>query len=205
MVGNDVVDLADADTRISARHPRFDKRAFAPGERRRIEAAGGESPLRWILWAAKESAFKVAKQHDPATVFSPSRFVVELDGALQGRVRHGTDVYPVQVTRRGDCVHAIATGSRGAPERVIAGVCRVAGDADGGRHGALPGRAVRAFAVAEIAPRIKVPADSMRIERSGRIPRLVHRDGRRAADLSLSHHGRFLAYACALPRTPGPR
>jgi len=205
MVGNDVVDLADADARIGARHPRFDKRAFAPGERRGIEAAGGESSLRWILWAAKESAFKVAKQHDSATVFSPSRFVVELDGALRGRVRHGKDVYPVRVTRRGDYVHAVATGPRGDPERVLAGVRRVAGDADGGGDGALSSRAVRAFAVAEIAPRIKTPADSMRIERRGRIPRLVHRDGRHAADVSLSHHGRFIAYACALPRTPGPR
>jgi phosphopantetheinyl transferase (holo-ACP synthase) len=99
MVGNDVVDLADSDVAADARHPRFDERAFAPCERRRIGAAQAEAPLRWILWAAKESAYKVAKRRDPATVFSPARFVVELDAELRGSVRCGGEAYPVQVNR----------------------------------------------------------------------------------------------------------
>ena len=34
MIGNDVVDLGDADTRPGAQHRRFDERVFAPSERR---------------------------------------------------------------------------------------------------------------------------------------------------------------------------
>jgi len=203
MVGNDVVDLADADVRAGARHPRFEQRAFAPCERRRIEVERAGGPLRWILWAAKESAYKVAKRLDATTVFSPARFVVELDDSLRGRVWHGDDAYPVQVTRRGDCLHAIATEPGGAPENVVAGVRRLAGAETGDCEAAAAGREARAFAVAEIAPRLAVSADSLIVSRRGRIPQLHHRDGREAAALSLSHHGRFVAYACALAQPRG--
>ena len=39
MLGNDVVDLADPETRRAALHPRFDARAFAPRERAALAAA----------------------------------------------------------------------------------------------------------------------------------------------------------------------
>ena len=199
MVGNDVVDLADAEAHPDARHPRFDERVFAPCERRRIENAEPDGRLRWILWAAKESAYKVAKQRNPASVFSPARFIVELDAGLRGRVRHAGEAFPVQVTLRGDCIHAVATAPGGEPERAVRGVRRLTAAGDAARASERPGREVRAFAVAEIAARLAVPGDSLHIARRGRIPRLLDRKGREAGDLSLSHHGRFVAYACALP------
>jgi len=204
MVGNDVVDLADSDARPGARHPRFDERAFAACERRRIAAAEGEEAARWILWAAKESAYKVAKRRDPATVFSPLRFVVELDETLRGSVHHGGDAYPVQVALRGECVHAVATAPGGSHADVVADVRRLSRAGDGDRAGAAAGREARTFATAAIAARLGVPADSLIVASRERIPQLCHRDGREVAGLSLSHHGRFVAYACAFP-TPRPK
>jgi phosphopantetheinyl transferase (holo-ACP synthase) len=195
MVGNDVVDLADAETRPDARHPRFDERVFAPCERRHIENAEPDGRLRWILWAAKESAYKVAKRRDPASVFSPARFVVELDAELRGRVRHAGEAFPVQVTLRGDCIHAVATAPGGEPERTRSGVRGLAGDAACASE--RPGLEARAFAITEIAARLATPADRLHFGLRGRIPRLLDREGREVGDLSLSHHGRFVAYAFA--------
>jgi hypothetical protein len=122
-------------------------------------------------------------------------------------VWHGDDAFPVQVTRRGDCLHAIATEPGGSPENVVAGVRRLAGAESGDPEAAAPGREARSFAVAEIARRLAVSAESLIVSRRGRIPQLHHRDGREAAALSLSHHGRFVAFACALaqPRGEGAR
>ena len=65
MVGNDVVDLADAEVQNSPVHPRFDLRVFSALERQalrrkaalqgRAALQGSASPdrLRWVLGAAK--------------------------------------------------------------------------------------------------------------------------------------------------------
>lgn len=215
MIGNDVVDLGDCETRAGAQHPRFDARVFAPCERRALEGGRSGQGLRWILWAAKESAFKVARRDDPTTVFAPSRFVVELDRDLQGRVRHRGRDYAVQVSVNREVVHAVATRSRSGGGGVWA-ACRfraagVSGSA-GTAEGAVPGRAAREFAASEIARLLAVSASHLRFARRGRIPELQPSESARSQlDLarlaslerclgrlavSISHHGRFVAYAC---------
>ena len=86
MVGNDVVDLRDPEVQPGACHARFDARVFAAAELEAVRVSPVPQWLRWMLWAAKEAAYKVAKKDDARTVFSPSRFVVSLEDATGGRV-----------------------------------------------------------------------------------------------------------------------
>ena len=78
MVGNDVVDLADAEAAPGACHSRFDTRVFGERERRQLEMADDPQRMRWILWAAKESAYKAARRCEPRVIFSPARAPVRL-------------------------------------------------------------------------------------------------------------------------------
>jgi phosphopantetheinyl transferase (holo-ACP synthase) len=200
MVGNDVVDIAD--TRRRARHARFDARVFSDCERRAISGDDDGEARRWAHWAAKESAYKVAKRTDPSTIFSPVKFAVIFDGAfdagqdgeLRGSVQHGSASYPVRVSRRGDCIHAIAVAPGGHPTAMLAGVGPYPDDAGADS----PSRAVRRLAIRDLAPRLATDASNLMVRSSERIPRLQHRDGHDVATLSLSHHGRFVAYACRL-------
>ena len=219
MIGNDVVDLRDPETLPGARHPRFDARVFAAAERSALERSGARDRLRWILWAAKESAFKVARRRDPDTAFAPVRFVVDLDASLCGRVRHADREYPVRVAVTGDCVHAVAMEPpvAGAEHAGVA-VCAAEGDVGV----SPPGRAARDLAAEGIAPILGVERADLRFARRGRVPELQldpalrrgwdparrgpveARLGRLA--VSLSHHGRFVAYACWLPKSgPGEK
>jgi hypothetical protein len=50
-----------------------------------------------------------------------------------------------------------------------------------------------------IAARLAVAADELRIVRQERIPRLQLRGAPLPIDLSLSHHGRFVAFAALMP------
>ena len=201
MVGNDVVDIAV--TRRRTRHARFDARVFSDRERAAIAADADAEARRWAHWAAKESAYKVAKRADAATVFSPVTFEVELDGVfepgqdgeLSGHVRHGSAVFPVTVSRRGDCLHAVAADPGGCPAELSAAVGPYPDDAGADS----PSRAVRRLAIRELATLLATPARDLVVRSTERIPRLQHRDGRDVATLSLSHHGRFVAYACRLP------
>src|SRR5437867_200164 len=62
MLGNDLVDLGDADSCAAALHARFDGRVFDPVEREWIAASPHGERVRWLIWAAKESAYKAARK-----------------------------------------------------------------------------------------------------------------------------------------------
>jgi hypothetical protein len=188
MVGNDVVDLR---ARIVAgpRNPRFDARVFAPSEHRALRESTEPDALRWALWAAKEAAYKVAKKLDDGAVWSPVRFVVSIGPGCEGSVEHAGRRIPVQVESDGERVHAVASDGAGSLAKVQSRVAELpAPEAD-------PSAAVRALACEELAPLLGTSATALEITRRGRIP--VLRIGGRDApyDLSLSHHGRFVAYA----------
>jgi phosphopantetheinyl transferase (holo-ACP synthase) len=194
MIGNDVVDLADPDVTGGDRHPRFDTRVFAPSERAMLAASADGERLRWRLWAAKESAYKAARRCDPRVVFSPARFVVEPIDDASATVtvdERCLRVVFTRVARAPGCVHAVAAAFD--PLRVCAGVAPLT-------PSDTPSLAARELAITAVASVLRVSPDVLTIRREGRVPTLWRRDRRHALALSLSHHGRFVAFACALDR-----
>lgn len=203
MIGNDVVDLAHPATRSGAQHPRFDARVFTGAERAALAQSPAAQRLRWIFWAAKESAYKAARKLDSRAIWSPARFAVQLEPAepreltaLCGAVRHGAVTFSLLVESNAEQVHALAFCARiSAPDALHHfGVAPCAKDAKAGD-------AVRAAARREIAAWLGAAPQDICIGRRGRIPTL-HIAGLppEAADLSLSHHGRFVAWACGIER-----
>src|SRR5262245_15957096 len=189
MVGDDLVDLRDPEAREGAQHPRFDARVFAPAERAALAASPAAGRLRWVLWAAKEAAYKLARKLDPAVAFSPSRFVVSPLGArMRGRVSWAGGAASVQVRLAGDAVHATARDADPARGGLVRGVARLASGDD-------PSRAARELALRRVAARLGLDARDLRVVRRGRIPGLALPGGG-ALDLSLSHHGGFVSFAC---------
>jgi len=191
MLGNDIVDLSDPEAAAGAQHERFDRRVFAPRELARLADCPQPARLRWTLWAAKESAYKAARREHPATVFAPSEFVVDLDGAI-GSVTHRETRYAARIEFVGDCVHAVvAIGSEPAWTIWEAAEMREA-----------QSRGVRALAVERIAARLRVDRVDLRIEPVARAPRLLFRGEPTNATLSLAHHGRYVGFACRFPSQP---
>lgn len=198
MLGNDVVDLRDPETLAGARHPRFDGRVFAPEERARIARSGAPERLRWMLWAAKEAAYKVARKLDARTVFAPARFVVRTDETLRGEVELplGRRI-PVVIRAEAECVHAIASDRADFECDLVAGLGPL-----GATAARDESRCAREFAAREIARELQRPASEIAIEKQGRIPSLRLADVEARLELALSHHGRFAAFACELARRP---
>ena len=205
MVGNDVVDLRDEDA--TAQHaPRFDARVFCDDELRALDAAPDRARLRWQLWAAKEAAYKLRVKQDPDVVFAPSRFRTRLgedpeSAGLRGSVETpGGPRVPVVVEEHDAGVHAVACDDA---QRVVSGMTRLVGGALDTNDPEAPGREARRLATERIASVLGVEAASLDIRKTGRLPRLWIGDEPRA-DLSLSHHGRLVAFACEIGGTTEP-
>ncbi len=196
MIGNDVVDLSHPGVQAGARHVRFDARVFGRPEREALAASGAPDRLRWMLWAAKEAAYKVAKKLEASTVWSPVKFKVELDANLRGQVLHEGRKFSVLVEEDGAHVHAIASDSEPSPEAQRWRVGHLAvGDEEG--------LAARALAIAGLAPELGLAPESLSVGRRGRIPVLCANDHPIDVDLSLSHHGSFVAWAADLRGAEG--
>lgn len=208
MVGNDVVDLRDPETDPNTLHPRFDGRVFTPSERSWLSASPDISRARWTLWAAKEAAYKLARKLVPETIFSPVRFVVDFEPATphgsgveqrrdrRGLVRLGEREFAVRVTGARDWVHAVATRSGERGQRPLAGLARLE------PVEACASRGVRELACDAIARRLRLAPGELEVRKRGRVPHLLVRGRPVALDLSLSHHGAFVAFACSWAGRP---
>ncbi len=192
MIGNDLVDLGDPELAPERRHPRFDRRVFSRREREVLGASGAPDRLRWIFWAAKEAAYKVARKIDPRTVFSPSRFEVDVDATLKGCVHHGGDRFELRVDEAGGRIHALASEMTLHEADLLWRVAPFEGDAQ------TASKAVRALARRELAAALDLPVEELEIDRVDRIPVPATCHGELDVDLSLSHHGGFIAFACDL-------
>jgi len=190
MIGDDVVDLGDPDA--GRMHPRFDRRVFHPDERALMARSVEPGRIRWLLWALKESAYKAARKDDPATVFSPVRFVVRVEDDASAIVRVGARRFRAAVSAGDGYVHAVARQAGDAPAFTETAVARLAPGEES------PHAAVRRLVRERLAPVFGVAPADLAVHREGRIPVLWLHGERSDADLSLSHHGRFVSFACRL-------
>ena len=190
MVGNDVVDLSDPESSRDARHFRFDRRVFTPEEFEVLSIEYTDVQRRWILWSAKEAAYKAARRECAGVVFSPARFVVNLDRSLCGSVRIGIHRWPVRVRISGHCVHAVVSENDSFDD-ILSGARRLTTS-----ELRDPSQAIRRFAIASIAAGLGVANSDLRIEKINRIPQLIVAGEAAPVALSLSHHGSYAGFAC---------
>ena len=193
MVGNDVVDLRDREAAAATQSRRFDERVFCVEELATLEDARDR---RWKLWAAKEAAFKIAVKQDPATVFSPSRFRVRLEAEAElGVVTWEAGAVPVRIGIEAGAVHAVATTTSNF---LVTGLERLDARVRSGPEAKILSEAVRSLAVGRLAVVFGVDEAAIEIRKQGRIPEIFVADVRAPADLSLSHHGGVVGFACEI-------
>lgn len=215
-IGNDVVDLGDPRCGGKAGHERFLRRVFHPSEADRIRSSPDPDHALWLHWAAKEAAFKVVSK----LVATPPPFVHAAYRVDPERevVRHGQWTVAFRVEAFGERIHVVAV--EGDAEGWLAEVASGMGTLSEGtwpdpeleahfsareREGVHSRASAEARLRARAALAVRLGVTEGRIEivtaggRVGRTPPRVLLDGEPApADASLSHHGRWVAWALAV-------
>ena len=211
-MGNDIVDLDAPGAVNKSENSRFMKKVFTDAEIRHIRASAQPDAVLWGIWAAKETAFKVVAKSCPDALFSPKKYNVRLyrndPSAHPGSVQTGAVTTPdgcvaVKVFFHEGHIHCIGvSGNQGDLATIRHG--HGYKQAEYGLQGdALPpsareSLAVRRLALRHIARCFGRNEADMEIPGSTGPP-LLYVNGRRdKIDISLSHDGRFVAYAFTL-------
>ncbi|MBU0505643.1 4'-phosphopantetheinyl transferase superfamily protein [bacterium] len=103
-IGNDIVDLHLDQCKDKSKDLRFLNRVFAEKEIKQIQESKNPDRILWSFWAAKETAYKVAKKLDPNTVFSHNKFEVDYESKA---VRFGELIIPVDWVQNKDYIHCL--------------------------------------------------------------------------------------------------
>jgi phosphopantetheinyl transferase (holo-ACP synthase) len=191
--GNDVVDLGDPANVGADQRSRFISRVLADAEREAVRVSGDPTALLWTFVAAKEAAFKLACKLGPRPVFAHRSFVVD---PLLSWVRHGGRRFHLWVDRAGDRVHAVVSTDESPPFAVAASIDPTQD----------PGIAARRLLSTSLARHLHCSAAMLAVVRDAEPaawddlgpPRLLRYGLPLATDVSLSHDGRFVAFAACL-------
>jgi phosphopantetheine--protein transferase-like protein len=209
-VGNDIVDLQDPENRGKSRDRRFAGRVFTPRERQRIEAAARPDALLWSLWAAKEAAYKAFSRGNPGIPSIPKQYHVSFDDeaifaapqsaaglpfTVGGRVVAPPGELALRVWVTGEHVHALAADM---PERVAQMLWRVVSIDAAAAPAEDPSALVRRVLLARVADLLGCPAEVLTVRKedagSG-APSVFLGESLVTTEISLSHDGRFVAFA----------
>lgn len=207
LVGNDVIDLTDPAKAGKSRDARFIGRVFTSGERDRILNASDPDETLWTLWAGKEAAYKVMMKRDPRVCSIPRAYAVVLDGCGDPPFRSGFVATPagtvrIRVIRKDGALHVIGMSSEPErPDDIAAGI-EAADAPDGDPPPAVDRESflVRAALLRHLPDVLKGNPGELEIRRlkAGRglgPPRLYVRGEPSDLDISMSHDGRFVAWA----------
>lgn len=82
MIGNDIVDLAQARCESNWQRKGFLSKLFTDHEQELIRTARDSDAMVWTLWSMKESAYKLVVRETGRRFFAPQQFVCQLNTSL---------------------------------------------------------------------------------------------------------------------------
>ncbi|MBN1474148.1 MAG: 4'-phosphopantetheinyl transferase superfamily protein [Syntrophaceae bacterium] len=197
------MDLKQPDNLKASMDSRFPKKVLTVAEIEFVQNAQNPAQALWSFWACKETAYKVIKKIRPDASFLPRQW----DVCLSPPARHYIDAIVLVSENQtiysrlfldDDYVHCVGSEVTEALDGVICEVIKLPagnnGETENG-HSFL-----RECASRKIAQHFHLNSSDLKIERQragGELspPHVLKGDSRLAIDLSLSHDGRFGAYA----------
>lgn len=206
-VGNDVIDLKDPGKTGKILDARFISRVFTSGERNVIFRSPDPDETLWTLWAGKEAAYKVMMKVDPEVCSIPRAYPVELRTGEDLPFRDGTVATPagtvwIRVFREGDALHVIGMNTCTGNQEQIVGCVESLDflELDAAPSTDRESFLVRASLLRHLSGCLERDPRELEIRRlkgnRGLGPPCVYIQGEPSdLDISMSHDGRFVAWA----------
>lgn len=199
-VGNDVVDLRESANTGKSKNLRFLKKILTDAEIEFVKNAENPESALWSLWACKEAAYKVKKKSFPGTAFIPRRWQVVFNKP-QSTHSDGEVIIPetgtvfIRLFPNPQYIHCVAVDCLASLDKLIWSIESVPEEKN-----VNPSLYLRHFLGQNLAQYLSLNFRQIEIKRTREngelLPPRVYIDGKKASiDISLSHDGRFVAYA----------
>jgi phosphopantetheine--protein transferase-like protein len=188
MIGNDVVDLAQAAKDSNWRRPRFLDRIFTAQEQESISNSNNKDQTVWLLWSLKEAAYKAYVQETGHKFFNPKKLRCQIMSSTEGIVEISKRMYRTTSRLTEDFIHSIA--STEAHEQNL-NACFPLSKTD---HG-FQSEAVRSVLIETLSKDKSFRSTNLQVRTDDLgIPSLYSEDIRLSKRLSFSHHGAYGAF-----------
>lgn len=214
-VGNDIVDLQEALLTNKSHDQRFLNRVFTASEQSIILNSEKPEITLWLLWAAKETAYKLVSQLESPPIFSHKKFIVSfLNSELN--VSYETHNFELSYKTTKNYIHTY--GSLGIakqnPEKTVVNVQKL-DEMEEPNLASLnqkftkeEQKSIQSIASARVrydlkqhlAKQLKRPYETIEIIRKtiqgkSQPPYVLINQKKSLTSISLSHHGRYYAWA----------
>ena len=184
----------------------FDRKGYLQKAFTATEISGSpiEDPLLYfgMLWASKESAYKVNIKKGFRKAFSPLKYCAEISPGptsetYRGQVRYGSSVFYTTVSIAEEFIYAVSSEDLKAIELTYNQVIEIP-NADP----VLQSNAALTLLQQILRTRMGFSSDEMATKLSAMkmYPSMIDSQGERPFDLSISHDGIFVAVACLDPK-----
>jgi hypothetical protein len=210
-VGNDVVDLKTPEARNKSLDVRFIQKTLNRDEQQVVFVSAKPDSILWALWAAKETAYKAVSKSIPDITSAPRCYPVTLDcgdrdAEAFGAVYTPVGVVPVKIFFHSDYVHCIGgTGCSRNLEEILFGLGEIRSDEEPFFYSLSERESLTARKLIKkrIASCFGRNPDDIHVvcengPRSHGPPKVCFKGQKGQIDISLSHDGRFAAYAFLL-------
>lgn len=187
MIGNDIVDLAEAQLKSNWQRPRFLDKLFTLKEQDTIQSSENTFVMVWRLWSMKEAAYKLFTQLHPSRFYSPKQFECEIQDS-KGKVNYKTFecFTTTEITKKYILSEARLSKAEIASEAQEIKTNSPKTQSD----------AVKALLLSAISKKFNLITEDLNIVKSEfGMPSVYHLSKKLNLGVSISHHGCYAAYA----------
>jgi len=201
MIGNDIVDIVTAEKQSNWQREGFLKKVFTCKEQTFISNSDHASLIVWLLWSMKESAYKIYMQQYLRCFFSPSKFecnmIFKSNGLYLGEVFIKNISCKTISHVSSDKISTLALlKNKLSDEVIIQNNFRFSKTDYYTQQQETYENTLKDF-----SKKINKPVKHLSIKKDEfGIPHLYYKQVQIGESVSLSHHGRYGAYAIAINR-----
>ncbi|MBR9915713.1 MAG: 4-phosphopantetheinyl transferase family protein [Algicola sp.] len=186
MIGNDIVDLRQAAKDSNWKRPRFLNKIFTAKEQLIISTSENKEHMVWLLWSMKEAAYKAYVRETKHRFFNPKRIECQLGSTHQGTVCIDEKLYDLKSVITSDYVHSVATNAETKHLEVHLFKLPVFSQSE----------TVKAKVIHQLSCNKGIDSGAMEIKKTALgIPNVFFKNEQILQALSISHHGKYGAFA----------
>ena len=188
-LGNDIVDIFQTKRDSNWQRKGFLEKIFSPSEQELITDASDPFLTVWRLWSMKESAYKLYLQQGATRFFNPLKVNCEIFSAEDGKAT----IADCHMATKTEITHSYIYSTAFEKPSQLPHSCIFALPADSATHQQLFSYQ-QLFNFIEVASGIDQGQLRIKKTKEG-VPELFYKDHKIAVSFSLTHHGKYGAFA----------